>query len=235
MTEAILDDATPEPGATDAANADSGRPAELPEKFWDPETESVRADALAKSYVELERKLGGLAGRGVPDDPTGYSITAPNDILASDADVNDRLHAAGFTQEQAQLVYDLAGERLLPALSELAAEFEAQKQIDRLVDHFGGEQRWRETSRQIEAWGRAHLPAEVVEAMSTTYEGVLALHRMMGNGEPALARGADAGGASPSESDLRRLMSDPSYWRDQDPQAVARVREGFRQLYPGEG
>lgn len=33
------------------------RPAHVPEKFWDAETGTVRADDLAKSYAELEAKL----------------------------------------------------------------------------------------------------------------------------------------------------------------------------------
>ena len=34
------------------------RPADVPEKFWDDEAGAVRIDALLKSYLELERKLG---------------------------------------------------------------------------------------------------------------------------------------------------------------------------------
>jgi hypothetical protein len=35
------------------------------------------------------------------------------------------------------------------------------------------------------------------------------------------------------EEEVRVLMRDPRYWRDRDPAIVARVREGFRRLYPG--
>ena len=41
------------------------RPADVPAKFWDDEAGAVRIDALLKSYVELERKLG--SGRREPE------------------------------------------------------------------------------------------------------------------------------------------------------------------------
>ena len=33
------------------------------------------------------------------------------------------------------------------------------------------------------------------------------------------------------EKELKRLMQDPRYWRDQDPELVKRVEEGFKRLY----
>ena len=41
-----------------------------------------------------------------------------------------RLHEAGFSTAQAQLVYDLAAERLLPLIAEAAGQFEAEGGID---------------------------------------------------------------------------------------------------------
>lgn len=33
------------------------------------------------------------------------------------------------------------------------------------------------------------------------------------------------------EKELRKLMQHPKYWRDQDPETVKRVEEGFKRLY----
>ena len=33
------------------------------------------------------------------------------------------------------------------------------------------------------------------------------------------------------EDELRRLLQSPKYWRDQDPETVKRVEEGFKRLY----
>lgn len=39
-----------------------------------------------------------------------------------------------------------------------------------------------------------------------------------------------------TEAELRRLMADPKYWRDRDPQIIDEVTQGFRTLYPqGQG
>lgn len=35
-----------------------------------------------------------------------------------------------------------------------------------------------------------------------------------------------------AEQELRRMMRDPRYWRDRDPQTMDRISKGFQQLYP---
>jgi hypothetical protein len=222
------------------------RPAEVPEKFWDVEAGALRVEALLKSYRELERRLSQRAAppgadaaeedllrfrqaMGIPDSPDAYSITAPHELCCADGEVNTRLHQAHFSNTQAQLVYDLAAERLLPLLAEAAAEFEASRQREKLAAHFGGEDRFRQVAAQLSAWGRAKLPPAVYEALSSTSEGVLALEQMMRKEEPGLARDA-APPATESESELRAMMRDPRYWRSREPEFVRRVTEGFRRL-----
>ena len=95
---------------------------------------------------------------GVPDAPDGYCIDCGHGLFDADPALNHKLHAAGFTPEQAQLVYDLAAERLVPMIQQIAFEFEAEREVARLINHFGGEDAWRETSRQLLAWGKRNLP-----------------------------------------------------------------------------
>lgn len=220
-----------EPGAAEVATP----PAGLPEKFWDAERGAIRTESLVKSYRALEQKLGALAGGGVPADASGYDIKPASEVITSDPEVNARLHAAGFNQAQAQTVYDLASEYMLPMVGEVAAEFHAQAQVERLARHFGGDDRWRQTAAQLKSWGGAKLPKEVFEALSGTYEGVLAMHRMMQGAEPGLIEDLGAGGEATSEESLRALMQDPRYWRDHDPAFVERVQDGFKRLYPDRG
>lgn len=228
--DAHLDSGT----ATEAPGAPNTPPPGLPEKFWDSERGELRSDSLIKSYQALEQKLGALAGRGVPDDPGGYDIKAENELFGSDPDVNARLHAAGFSQEQAQTVYDLAAEFMSPMVSDVAAEFHTHAQVDRLAQHFGGEDKWRQTAHQVKSWGRAKFPEEVFDALAGTYDGVLTMHRMMvdGGGEPGLIEGAGAGEERLSENGLQRMMQDKRYWRDHEPAFVERVRDGFKRLFP---
>lgn len=207
-------------------------PRGLPEKFWDQDKGEMRTDSLVKSYQALEQKLGALAGQGVPDDPDGYNIKTENELFTSDPTVNAELHAAGFSQEQAQTVYDLAAEYMLPMVTGVASEFHAQAQVDRLAQRFGGEEKWQEMAGQLKQWGQAKFPEEVFQALSSTYEGVLTMHKMMDSGEPGLIEGAGAGDEGSSEESLKRMMQDPRYWRDHDPSFVQRVQDGFKRLFP---
>jgi hypothetical protein len=240
LETALADAPAPQKGA---------RPEDVPEKFWDAETGQIRVDALVKSYRELEKRLSQRIAPpgddapdeerirfrraiGVPDGPDGYAITPKHELCCADDEINQRLHQAGFTEQQAQLVYDLAAERLLPLIAEAAGQFEAERQIERLREHFGGEERFRRVAAQITAWGRSNLPAPVMEALSTTAEGVMALHRMMEGKEPGLAPRAEASTAT-DETELRAMMRDPRYWRTREPEFVRRVTDGFRRLVGG--
>lgn len=178
--------------------------------------------------------MAAAAPSAVPETPDGYRITPPHALLAPDPTINARLHAAGFSPEQVQLVYDLAAEHIIPVLESLAAEMNGDRDLSRLVEHFGGEERWSEISRQINAWGKANLPPDVLTALSTTADGVLALYRMMQSGEPGL-RGTEPGRPGPAgEDEIKALMRDPKYWRDRDPAMMRKVADGFQRLYPGQ-
>ncbi len=210
------------------------RPSFLPEKFWDEQRGEPRLEAIARSYREMERKVGAGQHRQVPGHHSEYCVECKSDIFTSDDNVNQRLHNAGFTNEQVQLVYDLAHEALEPLVAEIVVELYGQQQVDRLCEKFGGEDRWQETARQMQAWGSRKFGPEALNAMASSYDGVLSLYDMMNRqeGEPALGAFNDHHGAH-SEQDVRKLMRDPKYWRDRDPAIVERVRDGFRRLYPG--
>ena len=255
MTETLLTETVPahetDGGGTEPQAATvPERPDDVPEKFWDSASGSLRTEALLKSYRELERKLGAAEATpagddaadaearprhalGVPARPEDYAIEAPHELLQADPEVNARLHAAGFTPAQAQLVYELVADRLLPLLDDAVQELEATRQVERLTDHFGGREKWQALARQIGTWGRANLAEDTYATLASSYDGVVALHEMMRVREPSVLRGdADGAPGQPDEAELRGLMRDPRYWRDRDPALVNRVTEGFKRLYP---
>lgn len=241
-------------GAPDSGHhteADAACPAGIPEKFWDAERKAVRVEDLAKSYRELERHLGGAVrvpdesaseaeisrfrqALGVPESADGYELQLENDGFEADPEINRRLHEAGFTQKQAQLVYDLARDYVGPMVMQTAADFEAERQTERLEKHFGGAEAWTGIARQIRDWGRANLPADALAALSTTYEGCLALHKMMQSHEPALTRSSLPAGHDGTD-ELKAMMRDPRYWRDRDPAFIRQVTDGFSRLYAESG
>lgn len=237
--------------ATDAvpvAPAEIARPTDVPEKFWDDAAGSVRVDALVKSYIELERKLG--AGRreaeaetappcepdpssetATPAEPEIWEIASPHPLIEPDGELNEMLRSAGFNRVQAQLVYDLAAERLLPVIQDALGEIEAQQQLERLQKHFGGAESWSHTARQLKSWAVSHLDPGIHETLAASYEGVLALHQMMRASEPELLAGAAEPAPELSEAALVELMRDPRYWRQRNPEFIARVTAGFKRLY----
>jgi hypothetical protein len=81
------------------------------------------------------------------------------------------------------------------------------------------------------AFGKKTLGPDVLETLSSSYEGVLALYKMMKGEEPGVMQTAERSQPMSGELDLQSMMRDPKYWRDQDPSFVAKVTEGFQKLY----
>lgn len=223
----------------------------IPRKFLDAKTGAVNLDGLVQSYRSLEKRLSqqdpspsavaapamsreeALRVLGVPETPEQYRVEILEDFLDRDPEMEALLHQAGFTEEQVQLVYDLAAERLAPLMAEVVQAARGAGDSARLEAHFGGPQRWKETQRQLKKWGEKKLPPDAFNALCCSYDGVLALHRMMGAGdEPGLTHGGDSGDAL-NEAQLKRLMNDPRYWRDHDTTLTRKVEQGFKRLYPG--
>jgi len=201
---------------------------EIPAKFKDPKTGEVRIDAMAKSYKELEKKVS--QNPPVPKSADEYCIDCNHGLFEMDTEMNKIFHEKGFTNDQVQTVYDLAAEKMVPMVMELAGDFQADQEIEKLINHFGGVDKWKEISRQLLAFGQKNLPADVLDSLSSSFEGVLALHNMMGGKEPAMSQTGEK--ATPAEmNDLNSMMRDPKYWRDKDPSFVAKVTEGFQKLY----
>ena len=170
----------------------------------------------------------------VPETPDAYAISLAEGLGDIDADLNQRLHEAGFSNAQAQLVYDLAGEILSPLLGDI--DQAAQRATDRaaLAVEFGGKENWKKLAPKIESWGKANLPGAAFETLCQSADGVRAMHRMMAqNNEAALGKPDGGARSEDLRSDIRRKMNDPRYWRDRDPTLVAEVQADFARLSGG--
>jgi len=202
---------------------------EIPEKFKDPDSGEIKVNDLARSYKELERKLSKTPS--VPKSPDEYCVDCSHGLFEPDASINAQLHAKGFTPDQVQFVYDLAAERMVPMIMQMAGDFEADREIEKLIAHFGGAEKWKEISRQLLTFGQQNLPPDVLDNLASSFEGVIALHRMMKGEEPVLSTSSDIQGNDNADKDLQSMMRDPKYWRDRDPAFVQKVTEGFQKLY----
>lgn len=236
-----------QPKKTEATQPTSEKPMKpdyLPEKFFDAQTGEIRLEALVKSYSELEKRLSNSVNRpetdedrfnllkmlGHPETPDEYDVSIKDNMFEVDPELNMRLHALGFTQDQVQAVYDEAAEKLVPVVLELSAEFQADREVEKLVKEFGGEEKWQEVSRQLLAFGQKNLPEDVLDSLSGSYDGVMTLFNMMKGKDPAFGAKNVVSGAM-DEASLNSMMKDPKYWREKDPAFIAKVTQGFESLY----
>lgn len=200
-------------------------------------TGDAQNGAAVQSLSDAERARI-LRLLGVPESPDDYAITLKNDHVEIDPVLNARLHQKGFTCAQVQEVYDLACEKLVPLILEMAAEFEAERESERLCNHFGGAPQFQEIAHQLRDFGRRNLPDAAYNGLCCSYDGVMALyHMMMQNGRSGapVMRGGSSSDAAHDEVSLRKMMQDPRYWRDRDPGFIAKVTAGYDRLYQSQG
>lgn len=225
----------------------AARPTDVPEKFWDADAGILRTETLLKSYLELERKLGSMVPMPNDDDPKSrhklqralgkpesaddYEIEAPHELITPDPAINAKLHDAGLSSEQAQLVYNLAAEHLLPMIEKVNSDASQEIERSQLAAHFGGEQKWQAIAPQIKTWAEANLSTEVYESLGSSSDGVVAIYHMMQAREPSVISEAAVPASSANERQLSQMMRDPRYWRDRDPAFVAEVTAGYKRLY----
>lgn len=253
-TEALMDNIDQIDAPTPDTPEIPARPDHVPEKFWDPKTGQVRVEALIKSYRDLERRFVArmrgadpqagdidpdrdilFAMLGRPDSPDDYCVNCDHGYFEPDADLHARFHELGMTNDQVQAVYDAARDRLVPMILDLAADQAAERELNRILDHFGGPEKWAVVARQLLAYGRKYLPPETLAHLSSSFGGVKMLADLAraqmggagGDGPTGLGRARDDLG----EDQLQKLMRDPRYWRDHDPKIMAKVQEGFERLY----
>ena len=202
----------------------------VPEKFLDKDG-NVNVNDLAKSYVALEKKLG-APKEGIPSDAKGYKINLKNPLMMVDEKINERLFQLGLTNEQVQGVYDIAADFIIPQIEAMTEQLSADKELKALEDEFGGAERFNEIARQLSSWGEKNLDSKTFNTLATTKDGIMTLYRMMQEKQEApVMAGKSVLNAKDDEMTLRRLMQDPKYWKEQDPELVQRVERGFRRLY----
>ena len=212
----------------------SNKTPNVPDKFWDEEKQAIKIDELLEDYNSLVARDTNLVennNRNMPENYEAYEINIPHPLLERDDDVLKRFYEKGFTNDQAQFVYDLANERVIPYLNDMAGEFESEKQREELISFFGGEERFNEASRSISNWAKQNLRAEVYDALAVTADGVIALYKMMSSNEPGISKERDVS-EELSEDKLKQMMQDPKYWRERNKEYVAKVANGFKKLYP---
>ncbi len=214
----------------------------IPEKFLN-EDGTLNADALVKSYSELEKKMGGMISVpgddadvdartkfnraiGVPENADEYPI---NDLFDDDS-IRQRFFDAGLTKTQVEKIYSIAEEFLSPVLSELFSTHHVTNSMSELEKIFGGRDKMKDALVAINSFGEKFLPTEAFDALCATPQGIQSVYKMMQSMEPDVVI-ENNGAVNLSDADLRRMMRDPKYWRDRDAEYVRKIESGFKKLY----
>ena len=215
---------------------------QIPEKFLD-ENGELNTAALVKSYCELEKKMGNMVSVpnedsdesvkqkfnhaiGVPDNVEDY----PKNSLFDDESVRAKFHEIGLTAKQVEKLYDIAEEFLQPTLKSL---FQLQNQtnaINELKNFFGSTEKMNDALREINAFGERFLPADAFDELCSTPQGIQGIYKMMQSMEPDVLTDKNTT-ENITDDMLRNMMRDPRYWRDQDPEYVRKIENGFKKLY----
>lgn len=214
----------------------------IPEKFLN-EDGTLNTDALLKSYSELEKKMGTMISVpnestdevtrakfyraiGVPENADAY----PMNPLFDDADLRAQFFEIGLTSSQVEKIYKIAEEYLSPVLSELFIAQNETNEISELKNFFGSEEKMKEALRAINSFGEKYLPREAFDALCSSAQGIQSVYRMMQSMEPSVQTDENIS-QNLTDDELRRMMRDPKYWRDQDPEYVRKIENGFKKLY----
>lgn len=193
------------------------RPDYLPEKFW-KEGEGPQIDSLAKSYTELEKKLG-ESGK-IP--PESYEIRPPEGVQTKEGESllteedTALFKELGLNNDQAQQVFDHYWENVLPTL----LEERAQSQHATLASQWGmtpgdnGEMppEYKQRLGSIAQWAEKNLPEESVKALRTSASGIRAMWEMM-QAKVALP-GGEGAKSGPDQAEVQKLISSDEYWQD---------------------
>lgn len=214
----------------------------IPEKFLNQDG-TLNSESLIKSYTELEKKLGTMISVpnensdaeskqkfnraiGVPDNASEY----PKNDLYDDENLREKFLQIGLTKTQVEKIYSIADEFLSPVVSELFSVQNESSAINELKNFFGGTEKMNNALHAINAFGEKFLPHDAFDALCSTPQGIQSVYKMMQSMEPDVKTEQNEI-KNLTDADLRRMMRDPKYWRDSDPEYVRKIENGFKKLY----
>ena len=219
------------------------RPENVPEKFWDNESKSVRNDDVLKSYNELSGKFGAFTGA-----PEAYEFSLNEQLTENGVNLDsDNPLIEKFTEmaKESNMSQDMANQ-LVNMFTEgqyadsLAAQEAEEARITEEMTKLGANAQQRVDN--ISNWARANLTPEQVEGLSeaaTSAAGVQAIEALIAKSKnsPMQTSEVNAAGAvnitelndlkfAKDENGNRKMATDPEYRK--------MVQQKFAEAYPGE-
>ena len=214
----------------------------IPEKFQNTDG-TLNSDALIKSYTELEKKIGTMVSVptkdsddvtrkkfnraiGVPENASEY----PKNDLYDDENLREKFFEIGLTSAQVEKIYDIANDFLSPLISDLFSVQQESSAINELKNFFGGTEKMNDALRAINSFGQKFLPQDAFTELCATPQGIQSVYKMMQSMEPDVQTDKNET-QNLTDSDLRQMMHDPKYWRDNDAEYIRKIENGFKKLY----
>lgn len=194
------------------------RPEWLPEKFKSPED-------LAKSYTELEKKLGERN-----EVPETYELTYGDQQVPLEEDDVAFFKEVGLSNEQAQKVYSQLMDTVVPELQKARTETEVTK-LSSAWNMDTDSVQFKERMGKLSAWAKNNMPEEAVSHLRSSAEGVQALWSMMQANLQTGAPPAGAGGARKTQAELQDMVNDPRYGVEEG--YTQQVEKEFARVYDG--
>lgn len=194
------------------------RPEWLPEKFKSPED-------LAKSYTELEKKLGERN-----EVPETYELTYGDQQVPLEEDDVAFFKEVGLSNEQAQKVYSQLMDTVVPELQKARTETEVTK-LSSAWNMDTDSVQFKERMGKLSAWAKNNMPEEAVSHLRSSAEGVQALWSMMQANLQTGAPPAGAGGARKTQAELQDMVKDPRYGVEEG--YTQQVEKEFARVYDG--
>ena len=102
--------------------------------------------------------------------------------------------------------------------------------MNELKNFFGSTEKMNEALHAINEFGQRFLPHDAFDALCSTPQGIQCLYNMMQSMEPNVEI-QNSSEKNLSENDLRRMMRDPKYWRDNDAEYIRKIENGLKKLY----
>jgi len=219
------------------------RPENVPEKFWDNETKSVKHDSVLESYNNLESRFGAFTGA-----PEAYEFSLSEELAEKGVNLDlenplitkfqEMAKESNMSQDMAnQLVNMFVEGQYADVLgAQEAEESRVAEEMSKLGDNA------QQRLNNIENWARANLNKEQAEGlaeMATTAASVQAIEALIAKSRNAPMSNQDMNNVSQiSQQEIqalqfakddngnRRMATDPEYRK--------MVQEKMAQAFPGE-
>ena len=144
--------------------------------------------------------------------------------------LREKFFEIGLTSNQVEKIYDIANEFLSPLISDLFSLQSETNSVNELKSFFGGTEKMNDVLRAIKSFGEKFLPHDAFQELCATPQGIQSVYKMMQSMEPEVKTDKNET-QNLTDSDLRRMMRDPKYWRDNDTEYIRKIENGFKKLY----